>query len=75
MSDNEYNGFSLLHSRITCFQKLLDNSKQIHMNTNKLSITYDNRSQQEYQRLLGLNEILKKEYRDIYTKCEENMKP
>lgn len=75
MSDNEYNGFSLLHDRITCFQKLIDNSKQLHMNTNKLSIAYDNRNEQEYQRLLRQNEIIKKEYLDIYTKCEEDMKP
>ena len=75
MSSNDSQPWSLIHMRITCFQKLLDNNKQLHMNSTALSIAYDKRNIAEYQHLLGLSEILKKEYRDIYTKCEKDIEP
>ena len=74
-SENLVGPWSLIHMRITCFEKLLDNHKQLFMNSNALSLAYDKRNTAEYQRLLGLSEILKKEYHDMYKKCEKDMEP
>ena len=67
--------WSTLDMNITCFEKLLDNQKQLLNNSQKLSDAYDNQNNTEYQRLFIISEKLKKEYRKIYRKCERNMKP
>lgn len=67
--------WSTLDMNITCLEKLLDNQKQLLINSQKLSDAYDNQNNTEYQRLFKISEKLKKEYHEMYTKCERNMKP